>query len=114
MTMETSRRSVLKLFGVTAAAATTTTAVVAPLVSNTFAEKAYVDPFIVIGDVPKGVLYNWKRVFIDSQEPDMNNLIEMVGNGWRPVPSSRHPKMASEQGYWIEHGGLVLMEKAKV
>ena len=108
--METSRRSVLKLFGVTAAAAATSGAVITPALS---VKANYVDPFTVIGDIPKGMLYNWKRVFIDSQEPDMNNLIEMVGNGWRPVPSSRHPKMASEQGYWIEHGGLVLMEKAR-
>ena len=107
MTLEADRRSVLKLFGVTAAAATV---VAVPAVAD-IALDEYKDPFIVLGDIPQGIKYNWKRVFIDSATSDMDNLIEMVASGWRPVPRSRHPKMASAQSYWIESGGLVLMEK---
>lgn len=110
------RRSVLKMFGVGAAAAATGAAgaVLAPA-----AAAAVVNPFsalmdrfdVPLGEIPKGLQYNWKRVFIDRDTADLNHLVDMIAAGWRPVPSLRHPSIGSDQGYWIEVAGLVLMEK---
>lgn len=62
---------------------------------------------------PEGTTYNWKRMFIDRETPDIENIGRMVVAGWKPVPWHRHGDLlgSNHGSYWIEHGGLVLMEK---
>jgi hypothetical protein len=101
------RRSILKVFGVTAA----TGAVAAP-VTLALAEQGRINPFELPFKPPDGMTYNWKRVFITGDEPDFQNIIDMLAYGWKPVPMKRHAKhYPKTQSYWIEVGGLVLMEK---
>lgn len=64
--------------------------------------------------IPDGVVYNWKRVFITADEPDFENIVLMVTEGWRPVPAGRHPEyFEPSHNMAIEVGGLMLMEKAR-
>lgn len=113
--MDASRRSILKMFGITAAAATTGVAVAkaAPLDLVPKTPPALQNPMAPgLLKPPDGMTYNWKRVFITQDDPDLENIARMVMYGWKPVPLSRHPEMpANPVSYWIEHGGLVLMEK---
>jgi hypothetical protein len=67
---------------------------------------------------PPGMTYQWKRIFITQDEPDLENILKMVAAGWKPVPMSRHadciparPGDVNVSSYWIEIGGVVLMEK---
>ena len=114
------RREILKLFGITAAVATT--GIAAAEVAT--AKVPRIAPGMIPGPPdlrpPDGIVYQWKRVFISKDEPDLTNIMEMVGTGWKPVPMSRHGDQLragtadSNQNvlsYWIEYGGLVLMEK---
>jgi hypothetical protein len=108
--MDASRRSILKMFGVTVAAgATGAAAVAAPTVVKERVAMPFLDlPF----KPPSGMTYQWKRIFITQDEPDMQNIVAMIKAGWNPVPASRHHILLSvEPHYWIEQGGLVLMEK---
>jgi len=103
------RRSVLKMFGIAATAAAT-----AAPVALVEAEAHWIDPLTVTVIPPKGLAYQWKRIFITSEEPDLENILQMIAAGWKPVPLARHrdelPGMDA-RAYWIESGGLVLMEK---
>lgn len=113
--MDKSRRSVLKLFGIAAAAV--------PAAKIAAAEDVAAGPDIpplqnpMAPDLlkpPEGMTYNWKRIFLTAEEPDLENILQMVAHGWKPVPYGRHAhQVALVPGgtYWIEHGGLVLMEK---
>lgn len=113
--MEADRRSILKMFGITVAAATAGVAA-----SNV--EAAVLPPStrvhwsVVPLQPPAGMTYNWKRIFITDDVPDLENILEMVAHGWKPVPMSRHREQLlggeGSPSYWIEDAGLVLMEKA--
>jgi hypothetical protein len=107
--MDLARRSILKMFGVTAAVAVTPTPTIA------IPEPAR-DPLTLQLSPPAGMTYNWKRLFITQSDPDMENILKMVATGWKPVPLARHrehfaPNAHPFSNYWIEVGGLVLMEK---
>jgi hypothetical protein len=106
MGMDTTRRSILKMFGVTAVAgaAGASAVVEAAKEGRTI---SYAPP-----PAPNGFTYQWKRVFIKDDTPDFDNLVDMIKHGWKPVPASRHRDVYPEDGsYWVEIGGLVLMEK---
>lgn len=64
---------------------------------------------------PDGFEYEWKRKTIYGQE-DPSYAIELVRQGWEPVPLFRHLNMMPHgwQGDIIERGGQVLMERPKV
>jgi hypothetical protein len=113
--IDQTRRGVLKLFGISAAVAVPTSGVLAMA-------KEVAPPALQTLDLqpPAGFTYNWKRVFITADEPDMDNIFEMIRAGWKPVPMRRHlevfrPGTANSDvnvmPYWIEVGGVVLMEK---
>lgn len=66
---------------------------------------------------PPGMTYGWIRRAVLNQE-DAYNIRERQMQGWKPVPSDRHPEMNPEgwglvlgeaKGY-IENAGLVLCE----
>jgi hypothetical protein len=112
--IDQSRRGILKLFGVTAAAgAAAAVPLAAPAV---FEHKEVALGYTVDLKVPEGMTYQWKRVFITAEEPDMDNILQMVAAGWKPVPAARHRESFPEHvgAYWIEIGGVVLMEKPTV
>jgi hypothetical protein len=106
------------MFGVTGAAiATGAVAEAAPAV---FEHKEVALGYTFDLKPPEGMTYQWKRIFITQDEPDLQNILDMVAHGWKPVPMSRHlehfrPGTADSDvnvfSYWIEAGGLVLMEK---
>lgn len=58
--------------------------------------------------VPQGWTYQWNTVTVLNQgiEEIVRGDLQMHENGWRPVPSSRHP------GHWTPHGhkGAIVME----
>jgi hypothetical protein len=64
---------------------------------------------------PAGWDYQWKTRTIYNQE-DPSYQVELIRNGWEPVPLDRHPEMMPRgwSGKTIEIGGLVLMERPKV
>lgn len=111
--MDASRRSILKLFGVTAAA----TAVAVPAVVEIMPPPGmgrFDNQFELPFEVREGFTFNWKRVFVDGETPDIEHLVKMIASGWKPVPLALYRKYFPEQdanSYWIERGGLVLMEK---
>lgn len=130
--MITDRRSVLRWLGIGAATGAAAGAAIVTAVKEAKAEpvkgmpRGFKDPYHIPSDmIPKGVRYNWKRVFITSEQCDFQNINAMIQQGWRPVPFTRHPDMfrfgTSDSDinvfrpypqFWIEIGGLVLMEKA--
>lgn len=63
--------------------------------------------------VPTGYTYEWKRETYVGL-PDVAHQLELRENGWRPVPSKRHPHMMPP-GYDgtgpIKLNGMVLMER---
>lgn len=112
--MDGTRRNILKMFGVAAIAATPPACEMvlasplpmteAPATPRTF---DYAPP-----PPPEGFTYQWKRMFVTAEEPDFRHILEMVEAGWTPVPALRHPEKYPPNGsYWVEIGGLVLMEK---
>jgi hypothetical protein len=124
------RRSVLRWLGIGAAAAPVVGTGIVYSVKDAQADlakelpKGFKDPYHIPADmIPKGAIYNWKRVFITADEPDFENIAAMVEQGWKPVPTARHPDLfrigvassdVNPSGFsrsWIEVGGLVLMEK---
>lgn len=118
--MKEGRRSFLKMLGIGAAVAPVAAAGIALTVNDAQADFAkglpanFKDPYYVPSEaIPDGMTYNWKRAFISACAPDIEHYSEMVTNGWRPVPRLRHPDLFScaGGGYWIEVGGLILMEK---
>jgi hypothetical protein len=99
------------MFGVTVAA----TAVAAPAIAEVVkpAVLPAANPY-ELAVPPEGVTYNWKRVFIDTETPDFEHLVKMIAQGWKPVPLTRHREQFPEldiRSYWIELGGVVLMER---
>lgn len=129
--MITDRRSVLRWLGIGAAAAPVAGTAIVAAVKEAKAEpvkklpRHFRDPYHIPADmIPKGVTYNWKRVFITKDLCDFENINAMVKQGWKPVPWNRHPgyflpgtgsgdiNVLAYPQYWIEVGGLVLMEKA--
>lgn len=64
---------------------------------------------------PPGFDYQWKRKTIYNQE-DPAYQVELIRNGWEPVPLSRHPEMMPKgwTGQTIEIDGQCLMERPKV
>lgn len=121
--MKEGRRSFLKMLGIGAAVAPAAAAGIAFSANDAqadFAKKlpaAFKDPFYIPADkIPKGMIYNWKRVFVDRKTPDFENFVTMTKNGWQPVPYARHPDLypavdCNNTAHWVERGGLVLMEK---
>jgi hypothetical protein len=113
--MDENRRNILKMFGIGAAAGV---AGVAPLAAVAKTDTLSPKPTMLLTP-PEGMTYQWKRVFITADEPDMDNIFAMIRAGWKPVPMRRHlehfrPGTADSDvnvmPYWIEVGGVVLME----
>ena len=74
-------------------------------------DEAPADPFFIPSEiVPKGRVYEWKRATEEGERPEVT-LIHLKIRGWRPVPKSRHPDMASADPKKIERRGMLLMEK---
>jgi hypothetical protein len=112
--IDATRRNILKMFGVGAAAAATGAVVAteADGVALYSREHPRPTPLEMAFQPPEGVTYNWKRVFVTQDFPDFKNIAAMIDAGWKPVPKARHGNLLPDDGsYWIEHGGLVLMEK---
>lgn len=112
--MNESRRNILKMFGIGAAVATSGAAVAEIAAAVPAAPPTPVlHPMNLPLKPPEGMVYQWKRVFLTDDTPDFDNLVEMIRAGWKPVPMRRHAEHFSggEHSYWIEAGGLVLMEK---
>ena len=109
--IDETRRGVLRLFGISAAAAVPTTAAIATVAE--VAPPAMQNPVSLPLQPPAGMTYNWKRVFIDRATPNFAHIFEMIAYGWKPVPYDRHVDLLGpgDGHYWIEFGGLVLMEK---
>lgn len=61
---------------------------------------------------PAGWTYQWNSIATLGREMDKIEL-QMIANGWRPVPSSRHPGLYTAPGYegQIVLGGLRLEER---
>ena len=112
--IDETRRGILKMFGVGAAAVAMPIAAKAaeetvPIGYNITREyvRDYTPP-----PAPEGFTYQWKRVFVNTETPDFENISDMIAHGWVPVPASRHPETYPPNGsYWVEIGGMVLMEK---
>jgi hypothetical protein len=109
------RRGILKMFGVAGAAIAT--GVSTEMAVATAKSRGWENPFELVKP-PAGTTYQWKRFFITSEDPDMENIIRVVVAGWKPVPMARHheyQELANARppfsSFWIEIGGLVLMEK---
>jgi len=64
---------------------------------------------------PDGFDYQWRRRTIYNQE-DPSYQVELIRQGWEPVPLSRHPEMMPRgwKGETIEVEGQVLMERPMV
>lgn len=62
--------------------------------------------------VPSGVRYEWKRISVLGHEcrDYMNKLRD---DGWRDVPSARHPELAFAPDAVIRRYGLILMERSR-
>lgn len=62
--------------------------------------------------IPDGMTYEWKRKSVFGQ-PDVDHMVDLQDNHWRPVPASRHPHLMpeNEQAGSIERRGLILMER---
>lgn len=72
------------------------------------------DPFEIIGQIPDGVIYQWVATAVcgdcDLAKPGYDR---MVGDGWRPVPWKRHPKMPRGSRGRIVTKYQELMERPK-
>lgn len=113
--MKANRRGFLKALGIGGAtAATVSIGAVAAKPALKLPTESGRNPFDIPTEiVPKGMKYEWKRVFIDGEQHDMSHLADMVARGWSPVPVSRHREVfGSDFHNWVEVGGLVLMEKS--
>lgn len=70
--------------------------------------------------VPPGMVYGWVRRSVLNME-DKLNMQERAFQGWKPVPSDRHPELVpsgwgaviGDGGSIIERGGLLLCECPK-
>ena len=67
--------------------------------------------------IPKGTTYAWVRESFLNQ-PDDNNMVDRMVQGWKAVPADRHPELVPpplpgrehEKASLIRRGGLILME----
>jgi len=73
-------------------------------------DRYYVDPKMI----EAGWVYEWKRHTIFNM-PDPSYEADLHANGWRPVPSTRHPGFKTPMGFDgpIILDGLILMERPK-
>lgn len=70
------------------------------------------DPFDVIGKIPKGRVYQWAtESVLGDKEVAESTLLVLKEAGWKPVPSSRHPRM-KRVGRRIVVLGQVLVENS--
>jgi hypothetical protein len=61
--------------------------------------------------IPHGSSYEWKRKATYGA-PDPDHQVNLRENGWRPVPSSRHPHLMPDgHNGPVEKNGMVLMER---
>jgi hypothetical protein len=73
-----------------------------------------------VNNVPDGFEYKWIRKDVHG-DPDTSRVIEATEDGWRPVPSSRHPEKIQEDFFGnsthikghIERKGGILCEREK-
>jgi hypothetical protein len=101
------RREILKMFGIAAAAIPA-----AKVAAVEVLPEPTVTAIAMKLEPPLGMVYQWKRIFITADEPDLGNIAQMIEVGWKPVPAKRHLHLQTAPNtYWIEDGGLVLMEK---
>lgn len=71
------------------------------------------DPFIVIGEIPAALTYQWVPVAIlGDYALAKDNLARHERNGWGCVPWKRHPKMPRDRK-WIVVRDQLLMQKPK-
>lgn len=72
----------------------------------------WIDPFAVIGKIPKGISYQWvaETVTGDDQITHFHNE-KFRSGGWKPVPARRHPKMPRDKKGRIVVGGQVLLQR---
>ena len=74
--------------------------------------------YVNIEEIPRGVAYYWGREKVHN-EPDDGRMTELLINGWKPVPASRHPNMIPPPlpdreaivPTVLRNGGLLLLEK---
>lgn len=114
--VDETRRGILKLFGISAAVAVPITTVTAAAKAAEVVPPALQNPLALALQPPAGMTYNWKRVFVTGDTPDFHNIADMLSAGWSPVPAERHREQlgasAPPGAFWVEFGGLVLMEKS--
>lgn len=76
------------------------------------------DPFhIEVSIVPNGWEYQWNAItVIGNSEVLADQALAMAENGWRPVPSERHPGRFMPEGHKgsILRGGCRLEERPKI
>jgi hypothetical protein len=110
--IDETRRNILRMFGIGAAAAAVST-IPTPALDSTVTHGIGRSPLETAFPPPEGMTYNWKRVFVTQDFPDFKNIAAMIDEGWKPVPWERHHGLlpSNHGGYWVEFGGLVLMEK---
>jgi len=75
--------------------------------------RAKIDPFEVIGPVPKGKTYQWITLSVCGDTDNWVTDLEVFkASGWKPVPATRHPKMP-RKGKQIVFRGQLLVERSK-
>lgn len=69
--------------------------------------------------IPTSMKYRWVRENL-LNEPDDNNMVDAMQDGWKPVPGDRHPELLppalpgrERDATVIRRGGLILMELPK-
>jgi hypothetical protein len=70
-----------------------------------------IDPFEVIGEIPKGLAYKWQATRVMG-ELQLEVLEYHYANGWTCVPHKRHPKMPRDR-VWIVVQDQLLLQKPK-
>lgn len=71
------------------------------------------DPFEIVGRIPKDKSYQWIAVSVSGSTAAVARHNQLFKDaGWRPVPPSRHPKMA-RRGRRIVVGDQILVERKK-
>jgi hypothetical protein len=62
--------------------------------------------------IPSGMTYRWIRLKVGGMEDQQNQIISEI-NGWKAVPSERHPELSglrAEKGRAIVRGDQMLCE----
>lgn len=69
------------------------------------------DPFIVVGEIPAGLAYQWCPIRIMRDYKLAQPILSALDKGgWAPVPWERHPEMARDR-QWIVVQDQLLMQK---